>query len=751
MKNPRIADELRQEALDYHKKSPRGKIEVIPSKPHATQRDLALAYSPGVAEPCLEIEKNPETVYDYTGKGNLVAVISNGTAVLGLGDIGAEASKPVMEGKGLLFKVFAGINVFDIEINEKDPDKFIEIVKGIAPTFGGINLEDIKAPEAFYIEERLKKELPIPLMHDDQHGTAIISAAALLNALELAEKDIKEIKLVVNGAGAAAISCAKLYLSLGVRKENLFMCDSKGVITSRREDLNDRKKFFINDTPANTLDEIIDGADVFVGLSTGDVLKLEMLAKMAENPIVFALANPNPEIKYDLAVKTRPDVIMATGRSDYPNQVNNVLGFPYIFRGALDVNASEINEEMKLGAVHALADLAKEPVSEEVLLAYNLKKLNFGKNYIIPKPFDERLITRVSMAVAKAAIDSGVARKQITDWEAYRLQLLDRMGKDDKLIRAIQNRAKLNRKKIIMADAEEFNVLKAALILKQEGIADPILLGHRDKILHTIKKNKLDVDLPIIDPFEDDQAENREKFTQFLWDKGARKGITHYHAEKLVTSRSQYGALLLEHGYADGLLIGYSKDFKTSLKPIKQAINRKGNLIAGVTMFLTHKKPIFLCDTSVHKNLSAQQIVELTRMLHQFVKSMAIRPRIALLSNENFTQSNATSRKMAEAAVILHRENPEIVVDGEIQADTALNHELMKNFPFSRLDSSVANVFIFPDQLSANITSKMLRGLGVGQMIGPMLIGLEKSVNIMPMGSSVEEIVNLATVTVLEM
>ncbi|WP_406630186.1 NADP-dependent malic enzyme [Ornithobacterium rhinotracheale] len=751
MKNPRIADELRQEALDYHKKSPRGKIEVIPSKPHATQRDLALAYSPGVAEPCLEIEKNPETVYDYTGKGNLVAVISNGTAVLGLGDIGAEASKPVMEGKGLLFKVFAGINVFDIEINEKDPDKFIEIVKGIAPTFGGINLEDIKAPEAFYIEERLKKELPIPLMHDDQHGTAIISAAALLNALELAEKDIKEIKLVVNGAGAAAISCAKLYLSLGVRKENLFMCDSKGVITSRREDLNDRKKFFINDTPANTLDEIIDGADVFVGLSTGDVLKPEMLAKMAENPIVFALANPNPEIKYDLAVKTRPDVIMATGRSDYPNQVNNVLGFPYIFRGALDVNASEINEEMKLGAVHALADLAKEPVSEEVLLAYNLKKLNFGKNYIIPKPFDERLITRVSMAVAKAAIDSGVARKQITDWEAYRLQLLDRMGKDDKLIRAIQNRAKLNRKKIIMADAEEFNVLKAALILKQEGIADPILLGHRDKILHTIKKNKLDVDLPIIDPFEDDQAENREKFTQFLWDKGARKGITHYHAEKLVTSRSQYGALLLEHGYADGLLIGYSKDFKTSLKPIKQAINRKGNLIAGVTMFLTHKKPIFLCDTSVHKNLSAQQIVELTRMLHQFVKSMAIRPRIALLSNENFTQSNATSRKMAEAAVILHRENPEIVVDGEIQADTALNCELLKNFPFSRLDNNAANVFIFPDQLSANITSKMLRGLGVGQMIGPMLIGLEKSVNIMPMGSSVEEIVNLATVTVLEM
>ncbi|MRJ08025.1 NADP-dependent malic enzyme [Ornithobacterium rhinotracheale] len=751
MKNPRIADELRQEALDYHKKSPRGKIEVIPSKPHATQRDLALAYSPGVAEPCLEIEKNPETVYDYTGKGNLVAVISNGTAVLGLGDIGAEASKPVMEGKGLLFKVFAGINVFDIEINEKDPDKFIEIVKGIAPTFGGINLEDIKAPEAFYIEERLKKELPIPLMHDDQHGTAIISAAALLNALELAEKDIKEVKLVVNGAGAAAISCAKLYLSLGVRKENLFMCDSKGVITSRREDLNDRKKLFINDTPANTLDEIIDGTDVFVGLSTGDVLKPEMLAKMAENPIVFALANPNPEIKYDLAVKTRPDVIMATGRSDYPNQVNNVLGFPYIFRGALDVNASEINEEMKLGAVHALADLAKEPVSEEVLLAYNLKKLNFGKNYIIPKPFDERLITRVSMAVAKAAIDSGVARKQITDWEAYRLQLLDRMGKDDKLIRAIQNRARLNCKKIIMADAEEFNVLKAALILKQEGIAEPILLGHKDKILQTIKKNKLEVELPIIDPFADDQAENREKFTQFLWEKGARKGITHYHAEKLVTSRSQYGALLLEHGYADGLLIGYSKDFKTSLQPIKQAINKKGNLIAGVTMFLTHKKPIFLCDTSINENLTAQQIVELTRMIHQFVKSMAIRPRIALLSNENFTQSNDVSRKMAEAAAILHRENPEIVVDGEIQADTALNHELMKNFPFSRLDSSVANVFIFPDQLSANITSKMLRGLGVGQMIGPMLIGLEKSVNIMPMGSSVEEIVNLATVTVLEM
>ncbi|MBV7440522.1 NADP-dependent malic enzyme [Weeksellaceae bacterium TAE3-ERU29] len=750
MMRDKISEQLRKEALDYHKREPKGKIEVIASKPHATQRDLSLAYSPGVAEPCLAIQRDPQTIYDYTGKGNLVAVISNGTAVLGLGDIGADASKPVMEGKGLLFKIFAGINVFDIEIDEKDPDKFIEIVKGIAPTFGGINLEDIKAPEAFYIEERLKTELSIPLMHDDQHGTAIISAAALLNALELANKKIEDVKLVVNGAGAAAISCAKLYLALGLKKENLFMCDSKGVITNRRTDLNERKKFFISETTADTLDEVIEGADVFAGLSMADVLLPGMLKKMKENPIVFALANPNPEIKYDLAVATRPDVIMATGRSDYPNQVNNVLGFPYIFRGALDVNAKEINEEMKLAAVHALAELTKEPVSEEVLLAYNLKELNFGKDYIIPKPFDERLITKVSMAVAKAAIESGVARTEIKDWEKYRVELLNRMGKDDKIIRAFQNRAKLNRKKIILTDAEEFNVLKAASILKQEGIADPILLGHRDRIKNTIEKNNLQLDLPIIDPFDEEQEENRKKFISYLWAKGARTGVTEYQAEKIITSRASYGALLLEHGEADGLLMGYSKDFKGALSSMKSIVSKKGNIVAGVTMFLTHKKPIFLCDTSVHESLSAREIVEVSKMLHSLVKSMAIKPRLALLSNENFTQSNEVSKKMVEAVNILHEENPEIIVDGEIQADTALDSALLSKYPFSKLDQTPANVFIFPDQLSAHITSKMLRGLGVGQVIGPILIGVDKPVNIMSRGSSVEEIVNLATVTLLD-
>ncbi len=743
---------LKQAALDYHRDYPAGKIEVIPSKPHRTQRDLSLAYSPGVADPCMAINQDPSKVYDYTTKGNLVAVISNGTAVLGLGDIGAEASKPVMEGKGLLFKIFADINVFDIEIDEKDPDKFIDIVKGIAPTFGGINLEDIKAPEAFYIESRLKNELSIPLMHDDQHGTAIISAAALLNTLQLADKKIEEVKMVVNGAGAAAVSCSKLYISLGLKKENLIMCDSKGVINSKRENLTEEKKYFVSDTDKDTLEEVIDGADVFVGLSTADVLTAEMLNKMAKNPIVFALANPNPEIDYNLAMETRTDVLMATGRSDFPNQVNNVLGFPYIFRGALDVQATCINEEMKLAAVRALADLSKEPVPEVVLMAYNLKSLAFGKDYFIPKPFDGRLITRVSMAVAKAAIDSGVAKKPIEDWEAYENLLLDRMKRDDKILRAFQNKARLNPKRVLMSNAEEYNVLKAAQILEEEGIAKPILLGWREDIEATKKKFGIELDAPIIDPGEETQRENVLKFRQYLWQRGAREGVTEYKAKRFVAQRDYYGPLMIEHNEADALLIGYSKSFKSTLKPITSVIDKGEGVdkLAGMVMVLTGKSPIFLCDTSIYDKTTAEDLAEIARMAEKTVRSFAIEPRIAMLSVENFYNRAETSQKVAKAVEILHRENPDMIVDGEIQPDIALNPDLLKNYPFSKLGDKPANVFIFPDQITANITYKMLRGLKTAQMVGPILMGLDKPVHIMQMNSSVEEIVELATIAVLD-
>lgn len=744
--------QLKNDALAYHKEPTPGKIEVIPSKPHHTQRDLSLAYSPGVAEPCIEIHQNPSKVYDYTSKGNLVAVISNGTAVLGLGDIGAEASKPVMEGKGLLFKIFADINVFDIEINEKNPDKFIEIVKGIAPTFGGINLEDIKAPEAFYIEQRLKEELSIPLMHDDQHGTAIISAAALLNTLELTNRDIKEVKMVVNGAGAAAVSCAKLYLALGLKKENLIMCDSKGVLNTGREGLSEEKLFFVSDTDKNTLEEVIKGADVFVGLSTANVLTPEMLLQMNANPIVFALANPNPEIDYNLAIQTRQDVLMATGRSDYPNQVNNVLGFPYIFRGALDVQATEINEQMKLAAVHALAKLSKEPVPNVVLMAYNLDKLSFGRDYFIPKPFDERLIVRVSMAVAKAAMESGVAQRPITDWEAYQDTLAHRMRKDDKLLKAFQNKARLNPKRLVLVNAEEYNVLKAAQILEQEGIAKPILLGWRKEIEATKDKYAIELDAPIIDLSEDSQKENRQKYVDFLWKKGQRKGITKYKAQRLVSERGYFAPLMVELGDADAVLVGYSKSFKTSLTPIKDVIGKNQNqILAGMTMVLMNKQsPIFLCDTSINEEMDVEKLVEIARLVQKIVQSFAIEPRIAMVSTENFTASTQVSQKVAKAVEILHRENPEMIVDGEIQPDVALNPEMLKQYPFSKLGSEPANVFIFPDQVSANITSKMLRGLKTAQMVGPMLIGVEKPIHIMQMSSSIEEIVQLATMAVLD-
>ncbi|GGP02680.1 malic enzyme [Cloacibacterium rupense] len=751
-KTHRDQEQFRQAALDYHKSEPKGKIEVIPSKPHSSQRDLSLAYSPGVAEPCLEIEKNPKTVYEYTSKGNLVAVISNGTAVLGLGDIGAEASKPVMEGKGLLFKIFADINVFDIEINEKDPDKFIEIVKGIAPTFGGINLEDIKAPEAFYIEQRLKEELDIPLMHDDQHGTAIISAAALINALELAGKKIENVKMVVNGAGAAAIACTKLYIALGLNKDNVLMCDSKGVINHKRENLTPEKIDFIAHTEIETLEDALKGADVFVGLSKGNVMTADMLQSMADNPLVFALANPTPEIDYNLAVSVRKDVIMATGRSDFPNQVNNVLGFPYIFRGALDVQASGINEEMKLAAVRAIADLAKEPVPEMVKLAYNVKNLGFGRDYFIPKPFDNRLLTKVSIAVAKAAIESGIAGKPITDFEAYETQLLDRMGRDEKLIRMMQNRARSNPKRVVLGNAEEYNVLKAAQILYEEGIAHPILLGEKKYILEQMEKFDIYLDVPIVDPSDDDQEENRRKYRNTLWELRNRKGINEYIAKRLVRQRDYFGPLMLKHGDTDALIVGYSKNYRTVLKPVLELIEKdKGvDRVAAMMMILSDKKPYFFADTSINQNPTAEEMANIAKMAEVTIKSFAIEPRIAMLSYENFSSNAEISKKVAKAVEILHQKYPNMIVDGEIQPDFAMSADHLQDYPFSKLGDTPANTFIFPNLESANLSYKIIRGMKVAQVVGPILMGLSQPVHVLQMRASVDEIVNLATIAVLD-
>ena len=751
-KTHRDQEQFRNAALDYHRNEPKGKIEVIPSKPHSSQRDLSLAYSPGVAEPCLEIEKNPSSIYEYTTKGNLVAVISNGTAVLGLGDIGAEASKPVMEGKGLLFKIFADINVFDIEINEKDPDKFIEIVKGISPTFGGINLEDIKAPEAFYIEQRLKEELNIPLMHDDQHGTAIISAAALINALELADKKIDEVKMVVNGAGAAAIACTKLYIALGLKKENVLMCDSKGVINHKRENLTPEKLDFIAQTDISTLEQALEGADVFVGLSKGDVMTAKMLSSMAENPVVFALANPTPEIDYNLAIATRPDVIMATGRSDFPNQVNNVLGFPYIFRGALDVQATGINEEMKLAAVKAIAELAKEPVPEMVKLAYNVKNIGFGREYFIPKPFDNRLLTKVSIAVAKAAMESGISRKPIVDFEEYENQLLDRMGRDEKLIRMMQNRARSNPKRVTLGNAEEYNVLKAAQILYEEGIAHPILLGEKKFIKEQMEKFGIHLDVPIVDPMDDDQDENRKKYRETLWRLRNRKGVNEYIAKRLVRQRDYFGPLMLKHGDTDALIVGYSKNYRTVLRPVLEIIEKaKGvDKIASMMMILSDKKPYFFADTSIHVNPTPEEMANIAKMAEYAIKSFAIQPRIAMLSYENFSANSETSKKVAKAVEILHQKYPNMIVDGEIQPDFAMSADHLQDYPFSKLGKTPANTFIFPNLESANLSYKIIRGMKVAQVVGPILLGLKQPVHVLQMRASVDEIVNLATIAVLD-
>ena len=742
------------EALAYHEKPSPGKIQVVPTKKYATQRDLALAYSPGVAAPCLAIEKNPSDAYKYTAKGNLVAVITNGTAVLGLGNIGAEASKPVMEGKGLLFKIFADIDVFDIEVNTENVEEFIQTVKNIAPTFGGINLEDIKAPEAFEIEKRLKEELDIPVMHDDQHGTAIISAAALLNALEIAEKNIQDVQIVVSGAGAAAISCTRLYQSFGAKRENIVMLDSKGVIRNDRDHLTSQKAEFATDRKIDTLDEAMKNADVFIGLSTSDIVNPQMLLSMADNPIVFAMANPDPEIKYHLAVKTRDDIIMATGRSDTPNQVNNVLGFPFIFRGALDVRATSINEEMKKAAVIALADLAKEPVPEQVNIAYGETRLTFGKDYIIPKPFDPRLIAAIPPAVAKAAIESGVALAPITDWEHYEDTLLERMGSDNKIVRLLFNRAKLNPKRVVFAEADQLNVLKAAQIALEEGVATPILLGRRDEIERLMEELEFDEEVLIIDPKADESSLQKNKYAEIYWKQQQRKGVTLLAAQKLMRERNYFAAMMVNEGDADALISGYSSNYGSVLKPMLNLIGLApgSTRIATTNVMITQRGPMFLSDTAININPSADDLIKIAQMTSGVVKMFGIEPVMAMISYSNFGSSkDKTATKVKEAVSYLHRRHPDLLVDGELQTDFALNSEMLKaNFPFSKLANKKVNTLIFPNLESANITYKLLKELNKAESIGPIMMGLRKPVHILQLGASVDEIVNMTAVAVVD-
>ena len=747
---------FKKDALEYHSSGRKGKIEVVPTKPYTSQRDLSLAYSPGVAEPCLAINKNNDNVYKYTSKGNLVAVISNGTAVLGLGDIGPEASKPVMEGKGLLFKIFADIDVFDIEVNETNVDKFIETVKAIAPTFGGINLEDIKAPEAFIIEERLKQELDIPIMHDDQHGTAIISSAALLNALEIAKKKIGKVKVVVSGAGASAQSCVKLYMSLGVKKENIFMYDSKGLIhNSRINQLDDNKKLFMQKGAFPTLEEAFNKADVFLGLSKGAIVNESMIKKMAKNPIVFALANPNPEIEYDLALKTRDDLIMATGRSDHPNQVNNVLGFPYIFRGALDVRATKINEEMKLAAVKAIALLAKEQVPDVVNEAYDAKSISFGRKQIIPKPLDPRLIYWVAPAVAKAAMDSGVAKKPIKDWKKYELELMERLGLGNKLIRNLTSKAKASPKKVVFAEADNYKILKAAEMALEEDIAIPILLGKRQKIQKIIDEYNLDLsDCDIIDPRDESESKFRESFAEILHQKRKRRGLTFYEAKKLMRERNYFASAMVETGLADVMISGLTRSYKDSIRPALRVIGVEDGLnkIAGMYILISKDGPMFFADTTININPSVEEIVDITLLVAKTVKQYKINPKIALLSYSNFGSNEAKDAiKMREATNILHKNHPDLIVDGELQANFALNKELINDFfPFSLLSDNSANTLIFPNLSSGNIAYKLVKEMSQNEAIGPILLGMKKPVHVLQIGSSVREILNMITLGVVD-
>lgn len=750
-----MAKFTKEDALRYHEGARPGKIEVIPTKPHSTQLDLSLAYSPGVAEPCLAIEANPADVYKYTAKGNLVAVISNGTAVLGLGDLGAEAGKPVMEGKGLLFKIFADIDVFDIEVDSKEVDEFIKIVKGIAPTFGGINLEDIKAPECFEIERRLKEELDIPIMHDDQHGTAIISAAGLLNAAKIQNKKLEDIQLVVNGAGASAVACTRLYISLGIKPKNVVMLDSRGVINKSRTGLSSIKKEFITDKDVNTMEEAMKGADMFLGLSVADVLSPEMVKSMADNPIVFAMANPNPEIAYELAMKTRDDIIMATGRSDHPNQVNNVLGFPFIFRGALDVKATGINEEMKIAAVRALAELANEDVPDMVNIAYEEMNLTYGKDYIIPKPLDPRLLTVVAPAVAKAAMDSGIAHAPITDWEAYKMDLEQRMGRDNKLLSALTDKAKRNPKRVVFAEGANFKVLKAAQTVLNEGIAQPILLGNPEYIERLIEENELDLpDVPIIHWKSQEERTRREEYAKVLFQKRKRKGLTYSEALEKMTNRNYFGAMMVELGEADAFISGTKSKYADAIRPAIQTVGIKPDInhIAGMYLMMTKKGPIFFSDTTVNARPDAQTLVDTTLLTAEAVRKFNIEPVIALVSYSNFGSIRSGSpTRVREASQILHEDYPELIVDGDIQMNFALNSELRtKMFPFSKLGSRKVNTIIFPNLSSGNIAYKMMQELGGAEAIGPILLGMNKSIHIVPLESSVREIVNMVTIAVVD-
>jgi malate dehydrogenase (oxaloacetate-decarboxylating)(NADP+) len=751
---------LKEEALHYHAKGRPGKIEVIPSKETASQKDLTLAYSPGVADPCLEIAANPEDIYKYTAKGNLVAVISNGTAVLGLGDIGPEASKPVMEGKGLLFKIYADIDVFDLELNTKNVDEFVRTVKILEPTFGGINLEDISAPECFEIEERLKAELNIPVMHDDQHGTAIISAAALLNALEIVKKDISKVKIIINGAGASATSCTRLYCSLGAQKQNILMFDSKGLIHQSRTNLDGRKAEFANDhfSPETSLTEALVGADVFVGLSKGDILSEEMIKPMAPDCIVFAMANPTPEISYDKALNARKDIIFATGRSDYPNQVNNVLGFPYIFRGALDVRSKVINEEMKLAAVYALADLAKKPVPDIVNLAYGQENIVFGREYIIPKPVDPRLLITVAPAVALAAMKSGVAKHRIENWEAYELQLSKRLGLDNTLMKVIINKAKTKPKRVVLADAENLSVLKAAQEVLQEGIATPILLGNQEVIQQILNENSIKLPgVEIIDPYlpiADEDKERANRYSELLFIRRQRQGLNKAEAQKIIRRRNYFGSMMVSTGDADAMIGGMSRNYPDTVRPALQAIGRKEGVqkVSGMYILMTRFGPLFLADTTVNFNPSAEEIVEIAELSAKQVEKFNIKPRIALITYSNFGSAEGEdAKKMKSAVQLLKQRNPNMIVDGEIQAHLPFNIELLKeNHPFSELAEKGANVLIFPNLSSSNIAYNLVKEIAGIEKIGPILLGLKKPVHVLQLGSSTREIVNMIAIAVVD-
>ena len=750
-----MAKSIKEEALRYHSEGKPGKIEVVPTKPYSTQADLSLAYSPGVAEPCLEIEKDSHSAYDYTAKGNLVAVISNGTAVLGLGDIGPLAGKPVMEGKGLLFKIFAGIDVFDIEVDQKDPQKFIETVKAIAPTFGGINLEDIKAPECFEIETRLKEELDIPVMHDDQHGTAIISGAGLINALEIAGKKIEDVKIVVNGAGAASISCTKLYVMLGARKENIVMCDSKGVISTHRTDLNAAKREFATDRDIKTLQEAVVGADVFLGLSVANVLTQDMVRSMNENPIVFALANPNPEISYADAMASRDDIIFATGRSDYPNQINNVLGFPYIFRGALDTHAKAINEEMKLAAVYAIAKLAKEPVPDVVNAAYKLKRTTFGRDYILPKALDPPLLTRVSCAVAKAAMESGVARKDITDWDAYANHLREMMGYDNKLLRSFTEMAKANPKRVVFAEANHINMLKAAVEAKAEGICHPILLGNWDYLQKLAAEENLSLEgIEIINMRSDGETERRQRYAELLAKKKARQGVTYSEAYENMFDRNTFGMMMVETGDADAFITGVYSRYSEVSRIAEEVIGiRPTYKHFGAMHIITGKKgTFFLADTLINRHPTTEVLIDIARLTHDAVKFFAHEPVMAMLSYSNFGADKEGSPLTVHNAIkYLHETYPEMDVDGEMQVGFALDKKLRdKTYPFNKLAGKDVNTLVFPNLSSANSAYKLLLEMGVAESIGPIQMGLNKPIHFTDVESSTRDILNLTTVAVVD-